>query len=86
MEIIRLNNPQNLNRDLTSLDIVTINNIKYRTFTQISKHVYSGSCQCFKDCNCSDKKGQVKIIKTTWYRKLIHDNTNKCFYNIPHNK
>lgn len=86
MEIQRLNNPQNLKRDLLNLPITTHNGVKYRTFTQVSKLVDNGACQCYKDCNCSDRRGDVTISKITWYRQLRHDNTGKCFYLIPRNK
>jgi hypothetical protein len=81
----KITNPKcHLKMDLEALDIVEIKGEKYRFFTTTFKHVNDGSCQCYKDCNCSELKGEVTVRTTTWYRNLKFDGTDKCFYSEPY--
>lgn len=80
----RLLNPKKLKIDLEKLSIVTIDDVSYRTFTKQYTHVYDGHCQCFKDCDCASRKETVTNTEITWYRNIIFDNTDKCFYSEPY--
>ena len=81
----RLLHPRNRWKHLVleELPIEIIDGIAYRTKTVTSKSVDSGSCQCYKDCDCSSKKGDITHHTIKWHRRKSLDNTEKCFYSIP---
>ena len=81
----RLTNPKRLkNIDLETLEIVEIDDSKYRMFITEHKHIDDGSCQCYKDCDCSERRGSITNTETTWYRNIDFDGTDKSFYSEPH--
>lgn len=80
----RFLNPKRLNIELESLQIKIIDGVSYRTFTKQYTDIYDGHCQCYKDCDCSSKAGTVTNTEITWYRNIIFDGTDKCFYSEPY--
>lgn len=80
----RLLNPKRLNFPLDSLAIVFFDGVPYRTFTEKHILIDDGMCQCYKDCDCSERKGKVTETSTVWYRNVAFDGTDKCFYSEPH--
>lgn len=82
----RFTNPKNTNKDLEALPIANYNNQKYRYFIETTKKTLDGSCQCFKDCNCAEQKGNTVVENRIWYRHIELDGTDKCFYSRPYYK
>lgn len=80
----RLLNPKILKINLEALKIIIIDNVSYRTFTEKFTKIDDGRCQCYHDCDCSSRKGEVTNIKINWYRNIKFDGTDKCFYSEPY--
>lgn len=80
----RLLNPKRLNIELEALQLTIVDGVSYRTFTKQYTSVDDGSCQCYKDCDCSSKAGTITNTKITWYRNIKFDGTDKCFYSEPY--
>jgi len=80
----RLLNPKTLNIELEALQITIIDGVSYRIFTKKYTSIDNGSCQCYKDCNCSSKRGTITNTEITWYRNIKFDSTDKCFYSEPY--
>ena len=80
----RLLNPKRLNIELEALQIIIIDDVSYRTFTKKYNSYDDGSCQCFKDCDCSSRVGTITSTEKTWFRNIKFDGTDKCFYSEPY--
>ena len=80
----RLLNPKRMKTKLEAFPVIIVEGISYRNFTKEYTHTDDGSCQCFKDCDCSGRAGLVTKKKITWYRNKDFDNTDKCFYSEPY--
>ena len=80
----RLLNPHRLKLNFSILPIVEADGEKYRMFSQTIVSIATGSCQCFKDCDCAADKGKRTETIMTWYRNVKFDDTGKCFYSEPH--
>ena len=80
----RLLNPKTLNIELEALQITIIDGVSYRIFTKKYTSIDNGSCQCYKDCDCSSRAGTVTNTEITWYRNIKFDGTDKCFYSEPY--
>jgi len=81
----RLLNPvKSIGVDMLNLPIKNVDGQDYRVHFMTYKKVDDGSCQCFKDCNCSENRGKITITEITWYRNVKFDNTDKCFYSEPY--
>ena len=80
----RLTNPKRIKINLLCLPIEEHEGGEYRVFNQTVSSVDDGSCQCYKDCDCSDRQGEVTKTETTWYRSIDFDGTDKAFYSEPY--
>lgn len=78
----RLTNPKNYmsNMALLNLPIIRHNGELFRVLKRDESYIKTGSCQCYKDCNCAEDRGKKVEIYTTYFRKLKHDGTDKAFY------
>lgn len=85
MDYLRILHPKNRWKHLILEELPTefVDGIEYRIHHTVNKVRNTGSCQCYKDCNCSDRAGEVTITKHKWFRRRSLDNTEKCFYSIP---
>jgi hypothetical protein len=80
----RLTNPKRFMKDIESLPTEVIDGEEYRVRVHEYSTVNNGSCQCFKDCDCSELKGKVTSHRNVWYRNIRFDGTDKCFYSKPY--
>lgn len=80
----RFTNPKKLNKNLEALPIAIYDGEKYRYFIETNQKILTGSCQCFKNCDCANQRGEILTENKIWYRHISFDGTDKCFYSRPY--